>query len=104
MKKLFFGILIGVSFMALVGAGVAEYVVSKKTAEVEIYQNIRVFTDCKPIAEYDYLGTVKVRIAVTGQYLECRDILLKNAKKDYPNCEGIIITGEGDKADVIRFK
>ena len=102
MKKLIFGILIGVSSMALISAGVSNYVASKQTADVSIYQNVRVFTDCKPVSEYEYLGTVKVRLSVTGEYTEVRDILLKNAKKDYPNCEGIIIAGE--KADVIRFK
>ena len=102
MKKLIFGILIGISFTALIAAGIENYVVTKNTANVETYQNIRVFTDCKPVAEYEYLGTVKVTFASNGYYTELRDILLKNARKQYPNAEGIIINF--DKADVIKFK
>lgn len=102
MKKLILGMIIGFSFSALVGAGIAEYVVSNKTAEVERYQNLYVFTDCKPVKEYDYLGTVKVRLSVGERYTEFRDILIKNAYKKYPNADGIIITG--DKADVIKFR
>jgi len=107
MKNLVFGILIGFTFSALVGAGVMDYVVSKKTAEVTSIQNLKIFTDCEPVMEYEYLGTVKVRLAVTGQYSELREILIKNAKKEYPQAEGIIlhlVNGGTDKADVIKFK
>ena len=45
MKKLIFGMIIGLSFVALVGAGIESYTVNKNTANVEMYQNIRVFTD-----------------------------------------------------------
>lgn len=102
MKRLLLGIIIGITFTSLIGAGINEYVVSKKTAEVVTIQNLKVFTDCDPVMDYEYLGTVKVRISLTDQYNELRDILLKNAKKEYPNCEGIII--HSDKADVIKFK
>lgn len=102
MKKFIIGMLIGISFTALAGAGAIEYVANKNTADVQMYQNVRVFTDCKPVAEYEYLGTVKVRLAVSGYYSEIRDILLKNARKEYPQCDGIIINN--DKADVIKFK
>lgn len=88
--------------MTLLAAGVENYVVNKNTAEVETYQNIRIFTDCKPIKEYDYLGTVKVHVVLTGDYSETRGILIKNALKKYPNAEGLII--KNDAADVIKFK
>lgn len=102
MKKLILGVIIGVSFTAVIGASIENYVVNKNTADVQAYQNIRVFTDCKPVAEYEYIGTVKVTFASNGFYSELRDILIKNARKQYPNAEGIIINK--DKADVIRFK
>jgi hypothetical protein len=101
MKKIIFGIIIGVGITAMVGAGM-EYAVSKNTANVETYQNIRIFTDCKPVLEYEYLGTVKVSFAASGQYNETRDILIKNAKKKYPFAEGIII--KNFECEVIKFK
>jgi hypothetical protein len=102
MKKLIFGLIIGISFTALVGAGIESYTVNKNTATVEMYQNIRIFTDSKPVMEYEYLGTVKVHLSTTGFYSEIREILIKNAKKKYPNVEGIII--KDNEAEVIKFK
>ena len=108
MKKLIFGILIGICFTALIGAGIEAYTVSKKTAEVQIYQNIKVFTDCTPVMEYEYLGTIKLGISFTsGQYQPIRDSFIKSAKKQYPQCDGIIlhfVDGGVDSADVIKFK
>ena len=102
MKKLIFGMIIGITFTALVGAGVISYTVTKNTANVETYQNIRVFTDSKPVSEYEYLGSVKVSFAPTGKYSEIREILIKNAVKKYPGVEGIII--KNAEAEVIKFK
>jgi hypothetical protein len=102
MKKLILGLLLGVSFTVLVGAGVEAYTVSKSTANVEIVQGVRVFHDSKPVMEYEYLGTVKMTIALTGNYSEVRDYMIKQAKKKYPMGEAIII--DGSKADVVKFK
>ena len=102
MKKLILGLIIGVSFTALVGAGIESYVVNKTTAEAKTYKDIIVFTDSKPVHEFEFLGTVKVHLAVNGRYEEMRDILVKNAKKKYSLADAIIMNG--DKADVIRFK
>lgn len=107
MKKLIFGIIIGILFTALISAGISEYVVNKKTAEVTSIQNLKIFTDCEPVMEYEYLGTVKGSMTVTGQYEPVRNVLIKKAKKEYPQAEGIIlhlVNGGIDKADVIKFK
>lgn len=107
MKKIIIGIILGISFTVLIGAGLIDYVVSKKTAEVEMYQNICVFTDCKPVSDYEYLGTVSGRMSLSGQYEPVRDGLIKNAKKQYPHANGVILhlkDGGVDKADVIKFK
>jgi len=102
MKKLILGLLLGVSFTVLVGAGVEAYTVSKSTANVEIVQGVRVFHDAKPVMEYEYLGTVKMTLSFSGGYSEVRNHLLKTAKSKYPTCEAIII--DGNKADVVKFK
>lgn len=103
MKKLILGILIGVSFTALVGAGVAEYVVSKKTADVNQERGLYIFTDSKPVNEYVYLGKVKATLTWQGQYQEVIPVLVKKAKKEYPLAEGIIYIAP-ESAEVIMFK
>lgn len=103
MKKLIFGVIIGISFTALISAGIAEFVVSKKTAEVEMYKGVYVFTDCKPVTEYEYMGTIEMKIAVTGKYNEVKNYVVKKSKDKYPNCDAVIFDGTGS-ADVIKFK
>lgn len=77
-------------------------------AEVEQIQGFYVFVDSKPVAEYEYLGTVKNSVSFSsGQYQSVRDILIKKARKEYPLGTGIIFhfhNGGTDKADVIKFK
>ncbi len=85
------------------------YDVKKGTAEVDQYQGVYVFTDSKPVSEYEYLGTVKLtfRIGNSGQYQSVRDVMIKKAKKDYPEADGIIMIfkdGGTDRADAIKFK
>ena len=103
MKKIILGIIIGVGFTAMVGAGVEGYVVNKKTADVIVIENIKVFHDCTPVMEYEYLGTIKMAVSWSGMYSEIRAYLIKTAKKKYPNADAIIINGLGN-ADVIKFK
>lgn len=80
----------------------------KNLAEVEQMQGFYVFTDSKPVAEYDYLGTVKNSVSFSsGQYQSIRDILIKKARKEYPSGDGIIlhfVNGGTDKADIIKLK
>jgi len=102
MKKLILGIIIGVSFTALIGAGIENYVVGKQTANVVKSENILIFHDCTPVMEYEYLGTIKMGIAVTGKYSEIREYMIKTAKTKYPQADAIII--DKGKADVIKFK
>ncbi len=103
MKKLTLGIAIGIVFTAMVGMGIEGYVVSKQTANAEKSENLIVFTDSKPVMEYEYLGTIKMAIAWTGKYYEVRQYMIKTAKKKYPNAEAVILDG-GGSADVIKFK
>lgn len=80
----------------------------KATAEANQVQGIFIFTDSKPTAEYEYLGTVSTATIVwkTRGYEDIRETLLKKLKKDYPNADGAIFnfTGGKDKVDAIKFK
>ncbi len=102
MNKQIIYFFLGTILMFMVSSGYENYVVSKQTAHVETFQNVYVFTDSKPVMEYEYLGTVKVKLGITGYYDETRNILIKNAKKEYPQLDAIII--REFKADVIKFK
>lgn len=104
MKKYLIGVFVGMAITALT-AMVQTYQVKKSTAEVQSYENILVFTDSKPVMDYEYLGTVKITFA--RSHNDSRDGLIKKAKSEFPDAEGIIITvrpGQSDKADVIKFK
>lgn len=107
MKKQVLFFISGILLMFLISSGYENYVVSKQTAHAERFQNVYVFTDSKPVMEYEYLGTIKGVMTLTGQYQPVRDGLIKKAKKEYPGCEGVIlhlVDGGIDKADVIKFK
>lgn len=102
MKRNVIYFIFGLFFILTISSGYENYIVSKQTAHAERFQNVYVFTDSKPVMEYEYLGTVKVKLGITGYYDETRDILIKNAKKEYPQLDAIII--REFKADVIKFK
>ena len=80
----------------------------KSAARVEQYEGIYIFTDCKPVEAYDYLGSVKYSGGFgDANYTSVRDVLLKRTKKDHPTADAIILhlkAGDTDKADAIKFK
>lgn len=79
-------------------------------AEVNSVQGLLIFTDSRPVAEYSYLGTVKGPGPYgldDPQYTNVRDVLIKRAKKQFPEANGIILqlnSGGEDKADAIKMK
>ncbi|MFM2292697.1 MAG: hypothetical protein RIS29_2510 [Bacteroidota bacterium] len=109
MKKIIFGLFLGVSLTALTAAGVSDYIVKKKTAEVNQIQGLYVFTDSTPVMEYEYVGTVSGNAISfgSGQYEPVRNSILKKTKQKFPEADGVILhllNGGIDKADAIKFK
>lgn len=110
MKFFIIGILAGLALTTLIAFQVATYEIKNSTAEVNNVEGLLIFTDCKPIKEYEYLGTVKS--GGTGglanpQYEGVRNRLIKRIKKEYPKADGAIMNlnyGQADKADAIKFK
>lgn len=97
----------GMLLMTTIAATHAVYEVKANTAEVEQIKGMYVFCDSKPVREYEYLGSVRNGIGVSSQYTSVRNRLLNNARKEYPEANGIIIhlNSEGfDRADCIKFK
>jgi hypothetical protein len=84
------------------------YETSHKTADVNLYQGITVFTDCNPVMAYDNLGDVTVKS--TGgfgddTYNGKRDGAIKKLKKDFPNADGIILSfGTNGRVNAIAIK
>lgn len=94
------------SFLCL--ASSVSYEVKNSTAEVNQLEGIYIYTDCKPVKEYIYLGSVKLSGGVSNpQYSNVRDALIKKVNKEYENVDAVILTlnaGGVDVCDVIRFK
>ena len=110
MKKLLIGIIAGVT-ITLAFSFKTIYDEKFSTAEVVIFNDLLIFTDCKPTMRYDVLGDVHIKmISSVDFYTEARSNLVKQAKEKFGNlgAEGIIITYPMTKnsyqAQVIRFK
>lgn len=92
-------------FMVLLGTTTNK---DNALARVNKKQGVYLFTDCEPVQDYEYLGTVKAGLTFTsGQYEAVRDVLIKKTLKKYPNANGIIFhfyDGGVDKADAIQFE
>ena len=94
------------SFLCL--ASSVSYEVKKSTAEVNQVEGLYIYTDCKPVQEYIYLGSVKSTGSLNNpQYTNVRDYLIKKAHKEYENADAVILSlnaGGQDVCDVIRFQ
>jgi len=78
----------------------------KSLAKVEQRQGIYIFTDCVPVAQYEYLSTVK-KTNWSGVYDKLISGVIKNAKQECPQVEALIIQWKPNgtiQADCIRFK
>lgn len=77
----------------------------KNLARVEQVQGLYVFQQSKPVAEYDYLGSVKITVSMSGKPQELYNMIIKKVKKEYPDADGVIFTGvDMDRADAVKFK
>ena len=82
----------------------------KSLAKVKRFQGVYIFTDCEPLKQHNYLGTVKKKSLLFGgslQYQPVRDRLLKMAKKKHPRANGMIVklvSGGADTGDAIEFE
>lgn len=77
-------------------------------AKANQVQGLYIFTDCKPVQQYEYLGTVQngFRMAGSAQYQPVRDRLIKKLQEQFPAANGAIFylnNGSADKCDAIKF-
>lgn len=110
MKKVSLGILIGLGMTLLISfSSDKTQEVKNSSAEVNQIEGIYIFTDCKPVKTYKYLGTIKYTgtFATNSQYEGVRNALIKRVKKEHPEANGAILYlnyGQADKADAIKFE
>jgi hypothetical protein len=79
---------------------------SKKLSEVNQNHGVYVFVQSRPIQEYDILGTVEKRgLTWFGSAREMFNTIIRRAKRDYPECEGVIFDNlELNHATCIKFR
>ncbi len=77
----------------------------KSSASVDQKEGLYIFILNKPTSQYEYLGSVKKVLVLTGKPEEMLNSMIRKVKKEYPKAEGIIFTSlDMDKADAIQFK
>ena len=107
MKKYGFGFFLGVCSTIVIAFQVAKYEPNSSTAEVYKIEGFNIFTDSQPIMPYDSLDTVDLGFVSGTQYESVRANLIKNARKKYPDADGLILklNKKGlDQCVVIKFK
>lgn len=104
MKKIAITFALAILFAVCTQAQTPE--VKKSDATVNQMQGLYIFNNCKPQAEYTYLGTTtKIKVCWTCQPEELMDIILKKVRNEYPQADGIIFNKLNmESADVIKFK
>jgi len=104
MKKLQFVLLV----VLLVGLLLSSFSVTDNQnisyAEVDRVDGIYIFHFCEPVKEYDYLGTITLKIVWSNSPDKLITTMTKKCKNMYPNGEGIIISDDMGNFQVIRFK
>lgn len=97
-----------IGVLALLFVVTASFIVietDKQSATVEKRNGISVFILSTPKAEYTTLESIKISFAMSGANNDLLESLIKKAKKQQPNCDGIILYDLSfEKADVIKFK
>lgn len=79
--------------------------VDNSLASVNQKEGLYLFNHSKPVNEYEYLGSVQMKLAWSGKPEEMLKGMLKRVKKDYPKADGLIFTTvHMDRADAIKFK
>jgi hypothetical protein len=107
MKKNFLFFLTGVIAASLLAFTNVAYKAEHGQAQVNFIDGFYVFSDSRPTQSSDSRGVVEIGFITGTQYESIRNNLIKNARKEYPNADGIILHFDKkgvDKCLVIKFK
>jgi len=107
MKKLFIGFVFGICVCAAFSFSKSAYEVKDVTAEVNKVSNLVIFTESKPVKDYEKLGTVNLSFFSFkngAKYSVILPRLIDLAKEKYPNANGLIYNIADESAEVIMMK
>jgi hypothetical protein len=93
MKRTLIAFVAGLTISGLVAFTAVNYESKKNTAEVDQIQGFYIFAKSKPVQEYEYLGTVKGPLVGNHEFDNLVELMVKNAKKDFPNANALIFDG-----------
>ena len=79
---------------------------NSRICSVDSFEGMYIFLQSNPNSEFQEIGSVKkTGLVWTGKPKEMFRIILKKAKKDYPDADGLIFDDINmDHASVIKFK
>lgn len=109
MKKTLIPFIFGLSISVLFAFTAANYEAKKNTAEVDQIQGFYIFVKNKPVKEYEYLGTVKGPLVGNHEFDNLVELMVRNAKKDFPDANALIFDGaikqtHNTKVSAIKIK
>lgn len=107
MKKLFAGLILGVALCGMFSFAKSIYEVKDITAETKKVEGLAIFTDCKPVKEYEVIGTVTLSefsFYNGSKFYKIQTRLSQKAKEKFPDAEGLIYDIAEESAQVIKFK
>ncbi|MFY7862284.1 MAG: hypothetical protein ACOVP5_08640 [Chitinophagales bacterium] len=91
MKKHFLAFLLGLCLPIFFSFQIATTQTNPSIAEVNKIEGFYIFTDSRPMRQYDSLGTVDIGFLTGTQYEQIRNHLIKRAKLRFPNANGLIM-------------
>lgn len=75
------------------------------TAETEQFQGVYVFYKSRPVAQYDYIATIKANGIVNSyRATDLMNNIFKQLKKKHPEANGVIFTQDFMQCDAIKLK
>lgn len=95
-----------IAALLLIAATIPQSPVKKSSAEANLVDGYYIFMQCKPLHEYEVIGTVKkTGVTWSGQPSEMYNTLIRRMKKEFPKADGIIFDDvEMEHATCIMFK
>jgi len=107
MKKSIVAFTFGACVVALLSFKTKDFEPHASYAEVNKIDGLYMFTDSKPLTDYDTLGVVEIGFVTGTQYESIRGNLIKRAREKYPNANGLILNFDKkgiDQGVVIQLK
>jgi hypothetical protein len=97
-------IILTISALALIATSF-KLAIDKTAATVDMQEGVSIFILSKPKQNFDYLGTVKIKMTWSGAPDELLKKAIKKVKSEYPQADGIVFANiDLDKADAVKFK